>query len=143
LPTKVEFSRRHERGDGQFETALIDTEIARPYRKLAYRCQHYAGSAAVLQKVMALAGRPVTQARDVFDLGILFRGGHRASGPLPQLLSESEFTRAIDCLTGLTWDDYQGQVMEFLDSDSREEYGSKSAWDSLQDLVLSQLEADA
>ena len=54
---------------------FIDPEIARQYRKLSYRCRHYAGEVAVVQKVKALAGRTVTQARDVFDLAILFTGG--------------------------------------------------------------------
>lgn len=83
LPTKVEFSRRNsrrnswrnERSDGEAESALVDTQVARCYRRLSFRCSHYTGGAAVVQKVRALAGRPVTQARDVFDLAILFRGG--------------------------------------------------------------------
>jgi len=32
---------------------------------------------------------------------------------------------------GLTWEDYQGQVVEFLDAESRAEYGSQSAWETL------------
>ena len=136
LPTKVEFSRRKESGDGESEAALIDAEIARTYRKLSYRCPHYTGGAAVVQKLRALAGRPVTQARDVFDLAILFRGGH--SPP-----AGGDYVKAIDCLMGLTWEDYEGQVIEFLDKESRAEYGDKQAWAMLQNQVLSQIEANA
>lgn len=143
LPTKVEFSRRNDSDDAASELALIDAEIARSYRKLGYRCRHYTGAAAVVQKLKALAGRPVTQARDVFDLAILLRGGHGASRPWSQLLTDDEYAKAVDCLIGLTWQDYEGQVVEFLDSESQEEYGSKSDWDSLQNLVLSQLETNA
>lgn len=135
LPTKVEFSRRKESGDGESESALIDAEIARTYRKLSYRCPHYTGGAAVVQKLRALAGRPVTQARDVFDLAILFRGGH--SPP-----AGGDYAKAIDCLMGLTWEDYEGQVVEFLDKESRAEYGDKQAWENLQNQVLIQVEAN-
>lgn len=143
LPTKVEFSRRHESGDGESESALMDAQIACTYRKLAFRCPHYTGGAAVVQKVRALAGRPVTQARDVFDLAILFRGGHEPPAARSKLLADGEHAKAIECLLGLTWEDYEGQVVEFLDKDSRAEYGDKRAWELLQNQVLSQLEANA
>jgi predicted nucleotidyltransferase component of viral defense system len=143
LPTKVEFSRRNESGDGESESALVDTEIARSYRRLSFRCPHYTGGAAIVQKVRALAGRPVTQARDVFDLAILFRGGHRPLAAWSQLLTEEEHAKAIDCLMGLTWREYEGQVVEFLEAGSREEYGNKNAWNALQNMVLSWLEGDA
>ena len=143
LPTKVEFSRRNGSGNGESESALVDAEIARAYRKLAFRCPHYTGGAAVVQKLRALAGRPVTQARDVFDLAILIRGGHGAAVPWSRLLPENEHAKALDCLMTLTWPDYDGQVVEFLEMEGREEYGNRGAWDSLQNLVLSRLEADA
>ena len=143
LPTKVEFSRRNECSDGESESELVDTEIARVYRRLSFRCPHYTGAAAIVQKVRALGGRPVTQARDVFDLAILFRGGYSLSAAGSQLLADGEHAKAIDCLMGLTWQEYEGQVVEFLEVESREEYGSKNAWNLLQDLVLSRLECDA
>ena len=143
LPTKVEFSRRKEFGDGESESALIDAEIARTYRRLAFRCPHYTGDAAVMQKLRALAGRPVTQARDVFDLANLFRGGHGPSAPWSKLLADGEYAKAIDCLMGLSWEDYEGQVVEFLDIDSRVDYGDRHAWEALQTQVFSQLEAHA
>ena len=143
LPTKVEFSRRNEFSDDESESTLVDTEIARSYRRLSFRCPHYTGGTAVVQKVRALAGRPVTQARDVFDLAILFRGGHRPSAAWSQLLANGERAKAIDCLMGLTWQEFEWQVVEFLEMDYREEYGSKDAWNLLQNLVLSRLEADA
>jgi len=130
LPTKVEFSRRNEspvkrdRGpDGESEVTLIDAEIARNY------------------KLRALVGRPVTQARDVFDLGILARGGYSSTAPWSSLLSEEDHAKAIDCLMSLSWEDYEGQVVEFLDEDSREEFGDKSAWDSLRYQILDEFEA--
>jgi hypothetical protein len=143
LPTKVEFSRRQRDGNDHFVTEFIDAEVAREYRKLAFSCQHYAGHTAVVQKVKALAGRAVTQARDVFDLGILIRGGHAPSAPFKELMPERILAQAVDCLLGLSWDDYRGQVVEFLDESSRGEYGDKQSWELLQTSVLEMLEANA
>jgi predicted nucleotidyltransferase component of viral defense system len=143
LPTKIEFSRRPADPNAQMLTELIDTEIARPYRKLSYRCQHYDGNTAIVQKVRALAGRAVSQARDVFDLSILYRGGNRPTAPLKTLLTPAKYDQAIDCLMGLTAQDYAGQVVEFLDADSRAEYAGENAWEALQTFVLEALEADA
>ena len=143
LPTKVEFSRRNDGGDAASEMALIDAEIARSYRRLAFRCPHYTGGAAVVQKLRALAGRPVTQARDVFDLATLFRGGHSPPAPWSNLLADGEYAKATERLMGLTWEDYEGQVVEFLDKESRADYGDKHAWDMLQNQVLGQVEANA
>ena len=143
LPTKVEFSRRAQGKADDAPMELIDPDIARRYRKLAYRCRHYSGELAVVQKIKALAGRTVTQARDVFDLAILFRGGYSLPTTKEPLITPPQLARAIDCLMGLTWSDYQGQVVEFLDTESREEYGTESAWTSLQTQVLDTLGAHA
>ena len=51
--------------------------------------------------------------------------------------------QAIDCLMAMTWDDYQGQVVEFPDTESRAEYGTESAWETLQTLILDTLGAHA
>jgi len=85
----------------------------------------------------------VTQARDVFDLAILFRGGHGPPEAGSKLIANAVYSKAIDCLMGLTWEDYQGQVVEFLDEDQRGDYGDKPAWERLQNQVLSQLDANA
>ena len=143
LPTKVEFSRRKQDVAADAPMELIDPEIARQYRKLAYRCRHYPGEVAVVQKIKALAGRTVTQARDVFDLAILFTGGYTLPTGKEPWITKLQLAQAIDCLMGLTWDDYQGQIVEFLGTESREEYGTESAWESLQAQVLDTLGAYA
>jgi hypothetical protein len=143
LPTRVEFSRRKQDVADDAPMELVDPGIARRYRKLAYRCRHYSGEVAVVQKIRALAGRTVTQARDVFDLAILFTGGYTLPTAKEPLITKPQLAQAIDCLTGLTWSDYQGQVVEFLDTESREEYSTESAWASLQTQVLETLGAYA
>jgi predicted nucleotidyltransferase component of viral defense system len=140
LPTKVEFSRRADDPGDAAATELLDSAIAHPYRKLAFPCRHYTGSAAALQKIHALAGRTVTQARDVFDLGILIRGGHLAAAVTDGMLHGAPVQQAIDSLLGLHWEDYDGQVVEYLDNDSREEFGDRDGWVTLQNLVFETLQ---
>ena len=96
-----------------------------------------------MQKIHALADRAVTQARDVFDLGILIRGGHLGTAVAEGALEKAPVQKAIDCLTGLGWEDYDGQVVEYLDDDSREEFGDRDGWQSLQNFVFESLEEHA
>lgn len=135
LPTKVEFSRRHHPPD-KSEMAMIDPEIARQFHKLSYRCQHYPGEIAVLQKIEALAGRSVTQARDVYDLGILHAGGYLISAIVKHSMSDEIRLKATENLMGLRYEDFDGQVLEFLDVDERIRWSSNSAWEQLQLSIL-------
>ena len=73
VPTKIEFSRR--KMDPGATVAPVDSEILRRYRLYPVLVQHYGMTAAFGQKVAALAGRTVTQARDVFDLKLLLDRG--------------------------------------------------------------------
>jgi predicted nucleotidyltransferase component of viral defense system len=137
LPSKVEFSRRATApaaADGR-EVTLVDTEIARRYQRLAFRCQHYDGTAAVAQKVLALAGRPVTQARDVFDLDLLRRGGHTRNLALRTIVAAEKCVAAAENLRALTYDDFAGQVLEFVDDEQRREFGSPAAWQAMVEQV--------
>lgn len=139
LPTKVEFSRR-SRPVGDPVREMVDPEIARQYRRLSYRCNHYPGEDAVFQKILALAGRPATQARDVFDLGLLQMGGYVSSIKSNKNLTRELCEKASESLMSLTYDDYQGQVVEFIETDNREQYESPSAWAQLQEGILELLD---
>jgi nucleotidyltransferase AbiEii toxin of type IV toxin-antitoxin system len=140
LPTKVEFSRRIADPGHDSAIEYVDAGIARTYRKLAYRCRHYVGSAAVVQKIEALAGRAVTQARDVFDLAMLMQGGHLDVAGQQGSLAGAPLAEAIECLAALNRDDYEGQVVEFLDPASRDEFGRQVAWDAMQTRVYDALQ---
>jgi hypothetical protein len=131
LPGKVEFSRRVAEPASARTLEAIDGEIARQYNRLGFKCQHYHGQAAVVQKILALAGRAVTQARDVFDLDILHRAGHTADLQLREKISPEQRAAALQNLDALTFDDYAGQVVEFLEDEYRKEYGSRQAWQAM------------
>ena len=139
LPTKVEFSRRNGPDDNSV-IEMINPEIARQYRKLAFRCQHYPGELATVQKVQALAGRPATQARDVFDLHLLHAGGYSDSIKANTRLTDEIKQQAIDALVSLTFEDFQGQVIEFLDQENQRLYDSVYEWEAMQESILVFLE---
>lgn len=139
LPSKVEFSRRGGKLEKP-EMELIRPEVAREYRKLSYRCQHYPGEVAVLQKILALAGRPATQARDVFDLGILHAGGYASTIKSYKILTSEKRQQATNALLSLTFEDFNGQVVDYLDEDTRATYGTSAAWLQLQETILGLLD---
>jgi hypothetical protein len=137
LPSKVEFSRRAPAPAGGREVAQIDSEVARRYQRLAFRCQHYDGRAAVVQKVLALAGRPVTQARDVFDLDVLQRGGYTQGLEIKKLVSAEKRATAAANARALGYDNFAGQVLEFLDDEHRRELDDVAVWRA----IVGQVEA--
>ncbi len=152
LPTEVEFSRRAigadrleprsaaREADGLLETATISPRIAGRYRQLAFPCQHYTGLAAVRQKVRALARRAAPQVRDAFDLHVLWLGGHwpAVDGELGVPAADRE--RALENLLAMTYADYQGQVLDFIDDDARNEYAAEPQWQRIAETVYRLLE---
>ena len=59
------------------------------------------------------------------------------------VLNDAPVAAALECLAGLDWEDYAGQVVEFLEPDSRKAFGSRSAWDELQTSVFEGLQRHA
>lgn len=143
LPTRVEFSRRADDPGDAATIEFLDASIARPYRKLAFRCRHYTGSAALLQKIHALANRAAPQARDVFDLHLLIRGGHFDTAVAEGALKGAPVQKAIDSLLTLHWPDYDGQVVEYLDVETRGEFADRAGWVRLQNTVFEALQDHA
>jgi Nucleotidyl transferase AbiEii toxin, Type IV TA system len=78
--SKVEFSNRD--GEGDYTLASLPDAVVEPYALRPPSVQHYDAAAATMQKVAALAGRPQTQARDVFDLELLLRRQPLVKGSL-------------------------------------------------------------
>lgn len=134
FPTKIEFSRRSSRD--AFIEENIDTEIAMRYKKLSFRCQHFDGPTAVYQKILALAGRPITQARDIFDLYILYLGGHirKDAIQVPPGIRD----QARENTLSLTYEHYRDQVEEYLNLTGKQNYSGSSRWNKIQSCILEQ-----
>ena len=135
ISTRVEFGNRN--GDTRFDTETADEHVTKPYGLIRPILQRYRSSAATEQKIVALALRQETQARDVFDLDWLlsnYGGVIELGGLNPGYLDQA----ANNC-AALTHDVFQGQVVPFLERDIVEIYGSEEAWNQMQARVFEEL----
>jgi hypothetical protein len=132
IRTKVEFS--HRRADVRCRVEAIPKEIVAPYGLRPFGVNHYLPGATIEQKITALAERSETQARDVFDLDLLFRRwpGAVERGQIPPGRIEAAIERAL----ALPVESFQSLVVRFLDPDLVELYGRRDAWKEMQEHVV-------
>ncbi len=135
LRTKIEFSRRN--GEERLALEAVPGRIVAPYALRAPTVRHYLDPAATEQKIAALALRPETQARDVFDLDLLFR---RQPG-IPAPLAVAVRTQAAEAALELPYQAFRDQVLPFLDPEVAELY-SRESWEQMRGFVVEQLLGD-
>jgi predicted nucleotidyltransferase component of viral defense system len=136
INTKIEFSGR-EREDDRFQIEAVPKRIVAPFALRAPSVQHYRGEAMSEQKVLALARRSQTQARDVFDLDLLLRRyplAHAAIGT-------TDLNDAAEQALGLPYAAFRDQVLPFLEPEIAEDYDDPEVWTSMQVFVAGELEA--
>jgi len=138
LRTKLEFSRRNALGETAF--ARIEPELLRPYGLPPFLATHYTTSAAITQKIHALAERAEPQARDLFDLNLLFARPEAAKLALTAA-QKPWLGAAIEHAFALSFDEYQAKVVAYLEPAHVELYADRGAWDTMQDAVIGYLEA--
>jgi Nucleotidyl transferase AbiEii toxin, Type IV TA system len=133
-PTKVEVSFRDRYPGDQNVIEVPDSRFFQAYGLEPGPVCRYRRNAAVRQKIDALGGRREAQARDVFDLGVLVRGNlddtlltFIAAG-----LGRDRLEEARDRTFTITFDEYEGRVLEFLDEGERLLYGTKDRWHNFQ-----------
>ena len=126
LPTKIECSRRGL--DAGVAFGSVDPRIARDYQLPPLMFSHYDAAAALRQKIGALAGRPETQARDVFDAHHLLSG---AAGAVALGLDERLVERASANAMAIDFATFKSQVLAFLEPDDQARFDSASAWDTI------------
>lgn len=134
LRTKIEFSRRDAVEGTAFEA--VSSRLLSTYGLSQVLATHYTAAAAVAQKVGALAQRTQPQARDVFDLGLLLARPDAAAARAPA----SQVRAAIENAVSLGWDEFQGQVVAYLEPEQAAPWLSKEAWNALQDDVVARLD---
>jgi predicted nucleotidyltransferase component of viral defense system len=138
VSTKVEFSRRGL--DAGVVRELIASQVAVVHQVSPFALPHYGVSSAVRQKAAALAGRPLTQARDIFDLHFLFsRGGV----PFLKDVSSSVLAKAAENTASISRRDYLGQVVAYLPQEQKADYEPKSIWTQMQETVFGALDQAA
>ena len=134
--TKVEFSRRGTLDGTSFDA--VSDGIVRQHRIQPFLASHYALVGAVAQKIEALAGRSTPQARDVFDLGLLFAIAG-ATTPAIEMGARARIDAAISNAEALSFDDYVGQVVAFLEPDQAALHDSRETWELQKQTVIARL----
>jgi len=133
--TKIEFS--HRSADPRRVLEAVPERVVAPYALRPPTMLHYTADAAIEQKVMALAHRSETQARDLFDLELLLRlrpDAVTAGAIAPQTL-DLALQRAFE----LPFRAFQDQVVRFLDVEVVELYDNATAWERTQTFVAGRL----
>lgn len=135
LFTKIEFSRRGLKGETQFER--VDESLLRNYRLSPVIVQHYAASIAFDQKISALAGRPVEEARDVFDL-------HHLLSFLPKDYVPSSaknlLKKAAERAQEISYEQYRESVVAYLMAEDQNLLGRKEVWEEMKRVLLASFE---
>jgi len=99
---------------------------------------HYTAAAAIRQKISALAGRTITQTRDVWDLERLSRTTSATPRPLPERVA-AQLPQAIERAMAMTFEDYRSQVVPFIAADAKELFETAEAWERIRGLVVDRL----
>jgi predicted nucleotidyltransferase component of viral defense system len=136
VPTKIEFSRRTGLAEGHVLEA-VSPELVLTHGLPPVLAQHYSRDAAFSQKIIALSRRTEPQARDIFDLKVLSDAGAGAAALTDEALGE--IPRAIENAMSLGFDAFSGQVRAFLADEYADFYGSRGAWEKIQNDVVTAL----
>ncbi len=137
ISTKIEFSRCN--GDARWLVEPVPDRVVQPYGLRPARVLHYLGPAATEQKVAALALRRETQARDVFDLDLLFR--KESPGPAPDALEKEIIDRAHHNCLDLPFEAFDSQLLPFLEPGIVELYDRREVWEQMQIFVADKIAA--
>jgi len=135
LFTKIEFSRRGIDEGARVES--IRADILRRLRLPPLICPHYCAEAALRQKIGAIAGRPATQARDIFDLYLL---GTQANLTKESVTVEmhSVLKKAVENIYAVDFRQFSDTVLAYFPSDLRTAYADAGSWDEIR-LIASQI----
>lgn len=135
ISTKIEFSRRN--GDRRRLLEAVPDRVVAPYALRAPTLLHYTAAAAIEQKVDALALRTQTQARDVFDLELLFRE-QRDAVEVGEL-DAATLNAAIERCLELPFEAFEAQVVSFLEPELVDIYNNAASWEQTQSFVAEHL----
>jgi len=135
IRTKVEFSRRGMKAGLAFDS--IEANLIREYKLTPIMASHYQREAAYVQKVIALATRRQTQARDVFDLHFLLSSGVDSTVVYDK--AANYIDRARDNAWTVSYDMFKSQVVSFLHPEYQEQYSSPELWDRMVLVVVEAL----
>ncbi len=135
ISAKIEFSRRDS--DARRSLDPVPSRIVSNYGLRPPTLLHYTAPAATEQKVRALALRTETQARDVFDLDLLFRAHPDAvaKGAVRSATLDDAAQRCVE----LPFEAFRAQVIPFIEPDVADLYDDVESWQQMQSFVVDRL----
>jgi hypothetical protein len=129
LFTKVEFSRRGFRGE--IAVNPVPDIILRQYKMPPLIVPHYDARSAITQKIGALAGRSVIQARDIFDLYLLIP--QCPAKAIKEIeMSRAKLAGARENALEISFEQFRDTVLSYLSPEDRVQYDSSSLWDEIK-----------
>ncbi len=138
IRTKVEFSGRGNESD-DVTFGAVPNDVVKPYGLLSPSALHYLPTAAINQKIAALALRSETKARDIFDLDLLLRQRHADGSDLTGL-DPTHAADAADRALSIPFANFASEVAPFLDADLAALYDA-AQWEAMRIAVANDLEA--
>lgn len=144
ISTSGEFSHRVDPGVGRdraremVRADPIDPTFATRYGAPPIVLPHYLPRAAIEQKIAALAGRAVSQPRDVFDLELLL-ARHASEAPARGTVAPALAARAADRAAEMDFAAFRDGVLPFIDEAVHSFYATPAAWSAMQDRVVTYL----
>jgi len=129
LFTKVEFSHRGFKGD--ILVQAVRDPILRAYKLAPLLVPHYDITAAITQKIDALATRTVIQARDIFDLFVL--SPQVESSKISKIRPEAEkLKKAHQNIFAIEFEQFRDTVLAYLAPEDQAVYASAAVWDEVK-----------
>jgi predicted nucleotidyltransferase component of viral defense system len=129
LFTKVEFSRRGFKGTAVVET--VAGSILRSYQLPPLLIPHYDVASAVAQKIDAIVGRSVVQARDIFDLYVLIPQCPADPGLVIET-DEKRLAQAHDGIEAMGFEQFRDTVVAYLSNEDQRSYSTAASWDEIK-----------
>ena len=129
LFTKIEFSRRDAHGSPV--TEAVSASILYQYKTLPLIVSHYDAPSVYIQKIGALAGRSVVQARDVFDLFIL-SSQHQPDENALNSVNDDIIKTASDNALSIGFNQFRDTVLSYLENEDKNVYDSPEVWDEIK-----------
>lgn len=133
--TKIEFSRRADSLAGA-KLEPVAGELTARYQLPPILAPHYAAEAACRQKIEALALRTETQARDIFDLDLLYPRAGQLHG-----VEAATLQKAQENAMSISFADFRGQVWAYLEPEYQADYDSAEVWNAMVERVCNRLAA--
>ncbi|EKD51688.1 MAG: hypothetical protein ACD_62C00204G0008 [uncultured bacterium] len=130
LFTKIEFSKRPMRDDIVVERVRDD--VVFPYKIQTLSIPHYTAQAAFLQKIIALAERGKTQARDIYDLAWLKAFVDSQALNCRHRLGTEICAKAKGNIFKISFAIFRDTVQNYLNEEERLLYQHPDSWEELQ-----------